>query len=203
MTPSKFSFSAATGINKVVMYLTYSDLIIMSSWGLVAPFLAVFIAENITDGTIAVAGFATTIHLIIKSLVQLPIAKRLDSKKGEFDDFKMTVIGSILFTISIICYAFATTSVHIYLIQILSGLSAAISAPGWYAIFSRHMDKNNEAFEWSFYDTIVGVGTALTASIGGLMLLHFSYRAVFLLVAGLTGIGILFLISIKDQLYKK
>ncbi len=202
MKTGRFPFPMSD-INKVVLFLTYSDFIILSSWGIIAPFLVIFIAENISDGSIAVAGFATTIHLIIKSLVQIPVARRLDNKKGEYDDFNMTVAGSVLFTISIFLYAFATSSIHIYFIQVLSGLSAAISSPGWYAIFTRHMDKQNEAFEWSFYDTIIGIGAALTASIGGLMLLHFSYKTIFLLVAGLTTVGILFLVSIKDQLYRK
>ncbi|WKZ31082.1 MAG: MFS transporter [Candidatus Dojkabacteria bacterium] len=192
---------ATLQFNKIILYLTYSDIVILSAWGLINPFIQLYMAEEINGGTIAAAGFATTIFLVFKSVFQMPVAKRLDANGGEYDDYKYLVGGSLLVAWTAFLFAFATEVWHVYVIQALSGFALALTFPSFNAIFTRHLGKNQEAMGWGFYDTIVGLGTALTAALGGLMIQYFNYRAIFMLVAIASVLGTLYIVAIKDSLY--
>jgi len=55
-------------VNPVIQALIFSDLLILSGFGLISPILAVFITNQIRGGSLEVAGLATTIYLVSKSL---------------------------------------------------------------------------------------------------------------------------------------
>ncbi len=190
-------------MNKLIKFMIYSDLIFQTGWGLINPIIAVFITDQITGADVAVVGIAATIYLVVQSIIQIPISHYIDSKKGEFDDYRIMIVGSVLLASSAFLYIFAKEIWHVYLIQIVGGIGAGLSYPGWVAIFTRHIDKNREGFEWSFYSTLVNLGTALTAAIGGLAANAFGYKYLFLTVGILSIIGTLFLFFIHSSLKKK
>jgi MFS family permease len=187
-------------INKVIRFLTYSDILILSGWGLINPILAVFFSDQIVGGSLAVAGLASTIYFIVKSFVQIPIARLIDAKRGEWDDFWIMTIGSLLISVSGFLFIFATTPIHVYLIQIVNGLGGALSYPGWLAIFTRHIDKRSEGFEWSLYYTATDLGAALSAGLGGYLATNLGYRPMFAIVGTLSLFGTLLLAGITHHL---
>jgi MFS family permease len=189
-------------LNKVILYLTYADIVVLTGWGLITPFLALYMTENIKDGSVALIGISTTIYFLIKSLLQIPIAKFLDGHKGEKDDFYFLLTGYFLYAVVALGFVFAQYSWQIYLIQVLNGIAAAIAYAPWTGIFTRHIDKNAESFEWSFYDTTTSLVTALTASLGGLLITYFDFKAIFIVVAVLSALGGLLIIGIRGSLYK-
>lgn len=191
------------GLNKVNQYLTISDLIIIGATGLISPFIPLFISTEVSDGSLVKAGFAMTLALVVKAILQVPISRYVDNKKGELDDYQFLLVGSILVALSYFAYAFVGNMTQLYLIQIFQGIGAAASSPTWYAIFSRHVDKSKEAFQWTVYDTSISIGTALTASLGGVLITVYDYRKVFLVVAGFILLGSLFIISIRNSLNRK
>ena len=68
-------------INKIVFFLIKADFFFFSALGLVAPVFAVFLTDRLKDGSLEVAGFATAIYWIAKSIFEIPIAKFLDKRK--------------------------------------------------------------------------------------------------------------------------
>jgi len=162
-------------INAVVQFLTYSDILMMSGWGLVLPIISIFFSDQIAGGDVKFAGLASTVYFIVKSVVQIPVARMVDKHRGEKDDFWVMVAGSMLISLSAFLYMFATTKADVYGIQVLYGIGGALSYSTWLAIFTRHMDKNREGLEWSLYYTSVDVGSALTAGLGGLLAASFGY----------------------------
>ena len=64
-------------MNLKLKLLILSDVFILSSFGLIAPIFAVFIDGGVEGGNLVSAGLATTIFLIVKSSVQLPLSKYL------------------------------------------------------------------------------------------------------------------------------
>ena len=189
-------------INKVVLYLTISDVLILSAWGLISPFLAIFMSENIANGSITTAGYATTIYLVVRGVLQVPASIFIDRVKGNVDDYIFVVTGSLLTAISSMLFVLATSMTHVYLIQIISAIGGAISYPAWYALFSKSLDRHNTAFSWTMYDTSISIGTAVTASLGGIMIALLGYETTFLVVATISIIGSIFLIAIRKQLPK-
>ena len=190
-------------INNLIKILTFSDAIILSGWGLTNPLFAVFLTKQIEGGTLELVGLASSIYWIVRSSFQLPFAKLIDSVKGEIDDFVLMATGSFLMSSVPLLFYFVTRSIHIILLQGLLGFSAAMVAPGWLAIFTRHIDRNIEAEEWSLYNIMVGLGVALSAALGGFLAESFGIRRLFLVVGTISTVGSSFLFFIYQDLRRE
>ena len=168
-------------INHVIKTLVLSDFFINSGFSVFAPVFAIFITKQIDGGSLQVVGFAASIFQIFKSSLQIPIAKYLDKNHGEYDDFYSLVLGTSLIAVVPFAYLFASTSLHVYMVQALYGIGAAFAIPPWYAIFSRHLDKFQESIEWSLDSISIGIAGALSAAVGGILAEKFGFNFVFLL----------------------
>lgn len=189
-------------VNRTIRFLTYSDIVLLSGWGLINPILAVFIKNQIIGGSIELIGLAATLYFITKSIVQIPVAKWVDSHKGERDDFWVMIAGSFLISFSAFLYIWAKYPWHVYGIQFINGLGQALSYPSWLAIFTRHIDKRKEALEWSIYYTTTDVGGALTAGLGGFLAVKMGFQYLFVLVGTLSLVGTILLAGITKALKK-
>lgn len=191
-------------VNKVIQFLTYSDIMMMSGWGLIAPILAVHFSDNIIGGSVAVAGLASTIYFLVKSVVQIPVARWTDLHKGEKDDYWVMIMGSILITITAFAYAWVRCPWQLYLVQVIYGLGGALSFPSWLAIFTRHVDKQKEGFEWSLYYSVTDIGAAMAAGLGGLMVEKMGFVPLFYVVGIMSAAGTMFLAGVAGDLkYKR
>jgi predicted MFS family arabinose efflux permease len=56
-------------------------------------------------------------------------------------------------------------------------------------MFTRHIDKGKEGYEWSFNSLIAGVGSGVTAALGGIMATKFGFEILFIMVGVLSIIG--------------
>ncbi|MBT4722509.1 MFS transporter [Candidatus Falkowbacteria bacterium] len=190
-------------ISFVIKILILSDFLILSAINLVSPIFAIFITDKINGATIATAGIAVMIFLIVKSVFEVPIAILIDKTKSEKDDFYTAVFGILLMAV---CYFFFTridSIWQLYVLQGFLGLSVAISFPGWSSIFTRHIDKQKEALEWSLYDVVTGVGMALTAGLGALMVEKYGFDIIFYLISVFAVLGTILLFSIRKRIYVK
>src|SRR3989344_9120613 len=68
-------------MNKKLLLLILSDVLILSSFGLLGPIFAIFITDNLEGGSIVAAGMATTVFLVVKSVVQLPLSRYFIDKE--------------------------------------------------------------------------------------------------------------------------
>ena len=186
--------------SSVIRWLIISDLIVIGSYGLLAPIFAVFITDYIPGANIQVAGIAVTIFLITKSLAQIPIATIIDKIKGEKDDFWIVFIGSIIMSLIPFFYIFVKTVPQLYLIQAIYGIVTAATFPAYMAIFHRHLDKNKEGTELGVYYTLTDIGSAATGAIGGSLAYYLGFTWVFILVAVFNLLGSLALIFIKRDM---
>ncbi len=166
--------------------------------GLVSPILAIYIKEDLVGGTIFAAGLASTLFLIIKSLVQLPFGKYVDNHEHKV---KYLILGTLMTSIVPFIYIFSTHIYHIYLAQIINGIGAALAFPTYLSIFSTHLDKKHEGYEWGMYSTLVGLGAALTGAIGGWVAQNFGFKITFAMTGlmALIGWGILFGLEKKNH----
>lgn len=191
-------------INRVIWLLIISSFLINSGFGIISPVFAVFIVEEIPNGTLAVIGIATAIFWIIKALIQIPVARYLDKTPGEIDDAMALVIGHILVGVAAFLYLFASEIMHIYLIEFIFGIGAGISVPAHYGMFTRHIDHFKESFEWSINSSLsLGLGTGIAGGIGGFIANNFGFNAVFIsagLFAIISGLVIIPLLRyLKNQ----
>ncbi len=190
-------------INKIIKVLITSDFFLNLGWGLLSPIFALFILQKITIGdptkAAEVAGFAALFYWISKSFVEIPIGRFLDKHPGEKDDFWFMTIGLFIVAFVPIGYLFSTTAWHIYAFQVVHAVGMAMTLPSWLAIFTRHIDKGKEAFEWSMETTSIGAGAGIAGGIGGIVASLFGFKILFIFVSGLTIFSAILLLFVKNN----
>lgn len=158
------------------------DLVLWGSLGLISPIFAVFINDQIKGGDVKVVGFAAAIYLIAQSIPKIPIGLYLDKNHGEKDDFYFMFFGAILIGLIYFAYIFIYLPWHVYLLQFLHGLIMAGYLPASWAIWIRHIDKGQEAFQSSVDSTAVGIGAGITGALGGILAATIGFRWIFFMV---------------------
>lgn len=188
-------------INPIVRILVTTDFFYNAAFGSFAPIFAIFITGQIAGGSARVAGFAVAAYWIVKSVLQLPIARFLDRTDGERDDFWALFFGYLASSFVPFAYLFAREPWHIYVIQGFLGFSMAWAIPAWYVIFTRHVDKNRIGFEWSLQSVFaVGISSALAAAAGGYAVERFGFQFLFLASGCLTFLASLLLLRLKGRM---
>ncbi len=189
-------------MNPVIKFLTLSDIMIMGGFSFIGPIFAVFITGQIVGGSVEVVGIAEGILLTVRSLMQIPFGWMIDKIKGERDDFWFMFVSSLMLALVPILYIFCDTPTKLYAVQFLYGLFSAAALPTWLAIFTRHIDKQREGYEWGIYQTASGLSMAACASLGGFLANEYGFKALFIVVSLLNVFGSLFLIGIYSHMRK-
>ncbi|MEK6847760.1 MAG: MFS transporter [Nanoarchaeota archaeon] len=184
---------------KKLALLILSDVLILSSFGLIGPILAVFITENLIGGTLVTAGLATTIFLVVKSVVQMPLSKFIDKEKHKTHSL---LLGTILIISVPFIYFFAKHVYVFFIAQAIYGLGAALAYPSWFSLFTTYMDKKHRGFEYTLWSTSIGVGTAIAAFLGAGAAQKLGFRPLFFIVGFIAFLGFLNLI-ILDRIENK
>ena len=191
-------------ISQVILIIIIAEFILTTAWGFLAPLTAVFITQQIVGGTVAVVGFALTTYWVVKSVLQLFVARYIDKNHGEIDDFYFFLAGGFMNAIVVSLYYFATEVWHIYALHFLLAVADAMLVPPFYAIFTRHVDKGKEGFEWSLYSSFsLGAGTALGSAVGGILATVVGFRLVFLFTSFLTLIFTVILLLMRPYIKPK
>ncbi len=179
-------------IHKKFALLVLSDILILSSFGLIGPIFAVFITENLIGGTLVTAGLSTTIFLIVKSAVQLPLSKYfIDKEKHKTHSL---LLGTLLITIVPFIYFFAKSVYTIFIAQAIYGFGAALAYPAWFSLFTTYLDKKHKGFEYALWSTGIGVGIAIASFLGAKVADTLGFRVLFFIVGFIAFLGFLDLI---------
>ncbi|MBI4457858.1 MFS transporter [Candidatus Uhrbacteria bacterium] len=190
-----------SAVNRIVLTMIYSDFLIISAPGLLAPIYAIFLTGQISGGTISTVGFATTIFWVVKSILQIPVARYVDRTRGERDDYAFLVAGSALASATPLLYYFFAKEVwQVFLFEAVNGAAYAMMVPTYLAIFTRHIDKFQEGMEWTLHSNAVGIGFALAASIGGLMAERYGFNVIFVMVSAIMFLGTVMLLAIRRDI---
>lgn len=196
--PLRKYFLAETG--RTIKFLILSDVVFISAKGLLGPVFALFVENYIVGANVAVVGIAATVYLLSKSLLQIPFAHLMDKIKGECDDFLMMFFGTLLSAVAPLAYLFIHTPFQLYLAEFFLGLGAAMAFPSFMAIFTRHISKEREGVEWGIYFTLVDLGSALAAVVGGILALAFGFPALIISVVIIGLLGSFLLLPIRSRM---
>jgi len=189
-------------INRVIRVLISNYFILSSAWGLISPVFAIFLLEDISSSPAEVAkiaGFASLIYWALKSILQIPISSYLDKNHGEKDDFYFLIAGICLTSIVPFGFAFSSSVWHIYVLEALHAVGMAMVIPSRGAMFTRHIDKGREAYEWAINSTCLGLGAGIMGAVGGVMVSVYSFRLIFILTGILSFLSALVVFLIKDS----
>ncbi|MFH0987784.1 MAG: MFS transporter [Parcubacteria group bacterium] len=190
-------------LNFVIRTLIASDFVIWSSINLVSPIFAIFITDHIAGGSIEVVGISTMIYLIAKSLCEIPIGIMIDRTKSEMDDLYVAIGGTMIVGIVYFMYSYVSGVWGLYALQALLGIGTAGAFPGWYAIFTRHIDESKHGVAWSTHDVLLGIGGAVAAGMGAICVERFGLGLVFNCVGVLVIAGAFMLLLVRDEIFVK
>lgn len=185
-------------MNKKLLLLILSDIFILSSFGLIGPIFAIFIIENLEGGSVVAAGLSTTIFLVVKSVVQMPLSRYfIDKEKHKTHSL---LLGTLLIISVPFIYFFAKSVNTIFAAQAVYGLGAAMAYPAWFSLFTAYIDKKHKGFEYTLWSTGVGIGTALAAFVGANIANAIGFKALFFVVGfiALLGFGLLIVLNRID-----
>jgi hypothetical protein len=190
-------------VGRLVKFFVISDFFLLAGWGFIDPLFSVFIVQKIAGASLITVGIAAAIYWIIKSTLQIPIAKYLDATPGEKDDFMALVGGLLLAGISAGAFSWVNTTAELYFVQAVHAVAFAFYSAAWPAIFSRHLDKDRFAFDWSLDSVTVGIASGITGLLGGIVAEVWGYTAVFLSAGVLSFIAAVVLLAAPDLILPK
>ena len=190
-------------VNHLVKYFIFSDLFLVAGMGLVAPIFAIFIVDRIEGATLITVGIAAAVYWLVKSLVQLPLAIYLDKTEGERDEFYTLVGGLMLISFVAVLFVFISNIWHLFLLQAVQAIAFAMYTPSWSGIFSRHLDRDKPAFEWTLNSTVLGFSHGVTAAVGGILASQFGFNVVFLGAAALSFVAAVVIFFSPDIVFPK
>ncbi len=169
--------------NNLIIKLIGTNFFLNAGWGLIAPIFAIYITEQVQGGSIEMVGFAVGTHWIVKSALQPFIAYKMDVVKGERDDISFLIKGMIMFTVIALLYVFVTAMWQVFLLETIRGIALALVFPAWSGIFTRHIDREWEAYTWSLTSTGMGFAVGFAAAFGGIIASIIGFEMVFVFVA--------------------
>lgn len=190
-------------LNQVILVIILAQFVFTVAANLSVPFFALFVVQDIGAAAAAV-GFASAVYWVVKSVLQLPIARWIDRNHGEIDDYYSLLIGLTITITGLFLFYFARELWHIFAIQALIGIGDAFVVPPLYAIFSRHLDHGSEGFEWALQSSFsFGAGSALGGTLSGILVSTLGIRPLFLINATLMLIGLVILLFLKPYIRPK
>ncbi|MEK7162648.1 MAG: MFS transporter [Patescibacteria group bacterium] len=185
-------------VNRLIRFFVIADLLFWSGWGFINPVFALFIVNRIAGATVVTVGLASAIYWVTKALFQMPVAIYLDKHEGERDDFHALVSGLMLAGIAALSFLLVKTVAGLYLVIFLQALAFGLYTPAWSAIFSRHLDRKNNAFNWSLDQTVVGLALGITAFVGSALVAIFGFDAIFICASALSFASAILLLFVPD-----
>ncbi|MEX0920552.1 MAG: MFS transporter [Candidatus Pacearchaeota archaeon] len=179
-------------MNKKLKLLILSDVLMISSFGLIAPIFAIFISENLVGGNLVTAGIAVSIFWIVRSAAQLPLSRYLIDKNKH--QTRLLLFGTFMIILVPFIYLMASHVNTIFIAQAVYGLGTALAYPAWFSLFTTYMDKRHKGFEYSVWNTSIGIGIAISAFLGAKVVDYFSFKALFFVIGALALAGFAILI---------
>jgi len=186
-------------MNRTLKLLIISDVLVFGALGFVTPILSIFINDNLIGGGIFAAGVASTIFLMTHSVLQIIFAYVFNPK----DRLWMIWTGTAIIAAVPIGYIFSTKIWHLFLAEFAYGVGAAFAYPSWSSLFTSNLEKGQRGFQYSIYSSSLGIGTAITAFIGGFLAERFSFKLAFALTSLLAIIGLFILFRLEKKVLKK
>ncbi len=188
-------------VNRVIRHFILSDLLLLGGWGLISPVFGLFVINNIQDADIFSVGLSVGVYLIIKSIVQLPVAVLLDKKQNEKTSFYVLVSSLMLAGFSAVAYCAVDTVTGLYIVSALQGFSFGLYTPSWSVMFSKHLDSGHCSLDWSLDSATIGIASGAAAIFGGFIASAFGFTSIFIVASLLSFVGAFALLTVPRLIF--
>lgn len=177
-----------------VKILLLSGGIYLFAVGLFGPIYAVFTEE--IGGDILTAGMTYAAFAIAAGLTTFLIS-RLGDKVKNIEN--LIIAGFSFGAIGFFGYTLVSKPWHLFIVQTILGLSAAIGAPAWDALYSKHLEKGKFVSGWGMWESVNWITAGAAAATGGLLAQVFGFKALFKIMFMLSLIALFIVILLKKR----
>ncbi len=156
-------------INKVIIYLTFSDIF---TWGLyivINAFVGIYLAEKLGTDALEIIGIGTAIYYFAKGSIQIPLGVLTDKIKKYKDDIIILFLGNVFMGFPFILYPLIENQYLYYVLQFIIGTGAAFNLVTWRKLFAGHLDKGREGLEYGTYDAVMSAAMAGFSTVAGMV----------------------------------
>lgn len=172
-------------MRRLLKILLAADFFMLLAMGMLVPIYAIFVEQiggDILDASGAWAAFALSAGILMY------VIARWEDKKKHYK--KMLLTGYILRSIGFLGYFFVSNTNELFAVQILLGISFAITDPSFDALYSKNLDKGHWATDWAIWEGMDMTVAALAAIIGGLIAKFYGFKPLFILMflSGIIGV---------------
>lgn len=161
------------------------EAIFMFSGGIFGPLYALFIRE--VGGSILDVGIASSIFLIVTGILTFIISRWENRLKHQE---KLYLLGYLLTAISYLGYIFVTNRTEIFILQMFLGISQAIYLPVRDSLFTKFLDKGEEAKEWGEWETEAYIVPAFAALLGAWIAANYGFKNLFFIMSLISLAGV-------------
>ncbi len=155
--------------------------------GLFGPIYAVFVEQ--IGGNLLDAGGAYAAFSIATGVLILIIGRWEDRVKHTE---KLIVVGYLLNVFGFIGYLLIRNPIDLFLVQIVFGISAAVTTPAYDGLYSKLLDRGKYASEWGMWESQYYIVGAIAAVTGGFLAEVYGFAFLFKIMLGISIIGFLF-----------
>ncbi len=156
-------------INKVLIFLTFSDVFSWGSFTVISALTGLYLANKLGQNTVEYVGIGTAIYFFVRGLAQMPIGHLTDKFKKDKDEIFLLALGIVLMGIPFLFYQKITVFYHYFLLQAIFGLGAALNVTNWRKLFALNIDGGREGRQYATYETIMSLCTGVLSVGGGVI----------------------------------
>jgi len=144
-------------INRVIMFLTLSDIFTWGMYFVVNSIVGIYLAKKLDGNAVTYIGIGMGAYYLAKGVLQIPIGILTDKIIGDNDDIIVLLTGNILMGIPYFFYPTLNSPFLFYFLQFMMGVGAAMNLVTWRKLFAKNLDRGKEGFDYAIYDTIMSV----------------------------------------------
>ncbi|MBI4058033.1 MFS transporter [Candidatus Microgenomates bacterium] len=167
--------------------LLLSQGFLISAFAMLSPIYAIFV-ERIGGGILA-ASSAAMIFSIATGIAVYIISRWEDSVKHQE---KLLRLGYALSALGFLGYIFVKNVYHLFVVQVLLGLSVAVRSPAFDALYSKSLDHQKRASQWGNWETMAYLVSATAALVGGYIATNFGFKSLFMVMFICSLVALLF-----------
>jgi MFS family permease len=174
-------------LSRETRILLYSSNAWSLAEGMIGPFFGV-LTQRI-GGDLLDISWVWAIYLIVTGVCNILVGKISDQK---MDKETLMITGYVLNTLFTFCYVFVSSPAQLFLVQAGLGVATALATPTWDALYSKYEDRARSGYIWGLAGGRDQLVTGIATLIGGLILLHFSFTTLFLMMGTIQAFATVF-----------
>lgn len=166
--------------------LLLSDALYLISGALLGPFYAIFVRE--IGGDLIEAGGAFALFMLTAGVVVFLLARWEDKSRHPK---KFIIAGYAIGAIGTAGYLFVNSSLSLFIVQIILGLSVALKDPAYDALFSKS-GKRHLALAWGEWEAMDYFALGIGAFSGAFIAQNLGFQTLFKVMLVMSIFSLLF-----------